>query len=94
MSPVYTCGDRGVHWYGAGDICACGQVPNHLLAAPRCDCGGTILDPPLHEPSCRVVRWVMEREAWVTANPHIDPPLPHVEREVRNATPSPICDTL
>ncbi len=50
-----TCGDGNQHWYGPGETCACGQVPNRLLTTPLCDGGGCRLEPPEHEPDCRAV---------------------------------------
>ena len=78
MQPMYslTCGDRNQHWYGKGDYCRCGQVPNRLLAAVRCDCRGARLDPPLHKPECLAVTWANERTEWVGSHPGLDPPLP------------------
>ena len=77
LSLMYTdtCGERGLHWYGHGEMCACGQVPKRLLAAPLCDCGGSRLKPPEHEPDCRAVNWALERNAWADAHPDVEPPL-------------------
>ena len=75
-----TCGDERAHWYGKGDMCACGIVPNRLLAAPLCDCGGSRRHPPEHDVYCRAVKWANERNAWVIANPHVEPPLSRVPR--------------
>jgi hypothetical protein len=78
------CGDHNQHYYGQGDVCACGQVPNRLVTAPLCDCGGNGLRPPEHQPLCRAVLWAKDRNEWVTANPGVDPLLPMVpERKVR-----------
>lgn len=71
-----TCGDRGDHWYG--------QVPQRLLAAVRCSCGGGRLKPPEHERECLAVLWAEERNAWVAAHPGLDPLLlPVPERKIR-----------
>ncbi len=86
MTPMYTktCGDRGMHWYSKGDMCACGQVPVRLLSTPSCSCGGGRLDPPEHDPECRSVIWAKDRNAWVAANPDVEPRLAHVpERRVK-----------
>ena len=70
---TYTCGRSGQHFYGKGDFCRCGQVPNHLLTAQRCNCGGSRLDTPIHTPDCRGVVWANERNAWVAEHPDTDP---------------------
>ena len=74
-----------LHTYGSGDFCRCGQVPNRLLAAPPCDCGGGRRDPPLHRPDCRAVVWAKERNAWIADHPGINPTLMRApERRVGN----------
>ena len=79
-----TCGDRGQHWYGKDKMCACGQVPNRLLAAVTCNCGSRKREPREHEQDCRLVKWALERNVWVAAHPEVEPPLPPVpERTVR-----------
>ena len=81
---THTCGQDGQHWYGKGDLCSCGQIPNRLLSAMKCDCGGGRLDPPEHERSCREVKWAGERNALAAGHPDMEPPLaPVPERKVR-----------
>ena len=79
-----TCGDGGQHWYGRSDeeMCRCGQVPQRFLAAVSCDCGGSQLDPPEHQPRCRCVKWAQERTAWIEAHPGVEPALVKVEQRV------------
>ena len=79
-----TCGDGNKHWYGPGKMCACGHVPNDLLAAASCDCGSR--SSGVHEPECRAVRWAKERNAWVAAHSAgVEPPLGKVpERKVHS----------
>ena len=83
---THTCRDGGRHSYGKGETCACGQVPNRLLSAALCDCGGGRLDPPAHDTGCRAVLWTRERNEWVDSHPGTDPPLEKApERTVRAA---------
>lgn len=81
---THTCGDLNKHWYGKGPYCDCGQVPNHLLSTPLCDCGGGRLDPPEHITECRVVGWAEERNGWIAGHPDLSPPLQPVRRVVRS----------
>ncbi len=79
----HTCGDSGQHWYGKDEECACGQVPNRLLAAMSCDCESNKRESKEHTRDCWAVLWAIERNEWIVANPGIDPPLPPVpERRV------------
>jgi len=81
---THTCGDGGRHWYGKGEMCACGQVPNRLLASPSCDCGGSRIEPPVHARQCRAVVWANERNAWVDAHQIVRPSLSRVPERARS----------
>ena len=85
MAAMYTktCGDRGAHWYSEGSVCACGQVPVRLLSTSSCNCVGSRLDPPEHDPKCRSVVWARDRNQWIEADPDVEPRLtPVPERRV------------
>ena len=83
---THMCRDGGRHWYGKGGTCACGQVPNRLLSAAACDCGGGRRPQPAHDAECRAAVWARERNEWVEAHRGTDPPLEKVtERTVQIA---------
>ncbi len=58
-----SCGYESVHRNGGRGTCVCGKIPSRLLASLMCSCGGSTLEPPVHEPDCKRVAWVAERNA-------------------------------
>ncbi len=76
------CGDEGMHWYGEGETCACGQIPREIFFAGACTCGASRFKKPVHRADCAAVAWMEKRNAWIDAHPEIDPPLDRVRYRV------------
>lgn len=87
------CGFLNMHWYGKGDSCQCGQIPEDLFFSKACTCGAhskfysldrdsRLSKYPKHSEDCAYIEWAKRRNEWIGQHPEVNPPIDKIRIEI------------